>query len=398
MTITAPSDSEVSKGPLRIEPAAWPWIGVGLLSLVLFGLQQPAISETFGKLPAWISRYPKALNEEIVTAINWFMDWFVETFRWLFSALSWLLEWPMVGLQAFLQWLPWPATIAAFVVLAFVAGGRKLAVFTFFALLYMVVTGYWLESMNTLALVGVSVPLAIMLGFGLGVWGFRSDRAEKVIQPLLDLMQTVPTFAYLIPILLLFGFGPVVGLIASAIYACPPMVRNVMHGLRRIPPDIVESGTMCGTTRRQKFWWVEVPTALPQIMVGVNQTTMAGLSMVIIAAIIGGFDDIGWEVLSTMRKAQPACRNRDRIDRHGHGQDFVGLHQARTVRPRFSAEFLAAPCSFDVRPRHNGNFCGFGPSACSWFFEDLPAIMADLSCSTHQRCPKCLHRFLWRPA
>ena len=232
------------------------------------------------------------------------MDWFIEVFRWLFGAMSWLLEWPMVGLQALLQWLPWSATKAGFAFLAYVAGGRRLAIFTVAALFYMVATGYWAESMNTMALVGVSVPLAVALGFGLGVWGYRSDRAEKIIQPCLDLMQTVPTFAYLIPILLLFGFGPVVGLIASAIYACPPMVRNTMHGLRRIPPEILESGSMSGATPRQRFWWVEVPTALPQIMVGVNQATMAALSMVIIAAIIGGFDDIGWEVLSTMRKAQ----------------------------------------------------------------------------------------------
>ena len=117
-------------------------------------------------------------------------------------------------------------------------------------------------------------------------------------------MQTVPAFAYLIPLLLLFGFGPVVGLIASAIYATPPMVRNTMLGLDRVPSDISEAGLMSGCTRRQQFWHVEVPTALPQILVGFNQTTMAALSMVIVAAIIGGFEDIGWEVLSSMRKAE----------------------------------------------------------------------------------------------
>ena len=277
------------------EPALLAWIAVALLSLAAFLLQ--------GEV-SWLSQDVKALNAPVVNAINATMSWFVETFRWFFSALSWLLEWPMTGLQALLAWLPWPATMAGFTILAYVASGWRLAVFTVAALFYMVLTGYWAQSMNTLALVGVSVPLAVALGFGLGVWGFRSDRAARAIQPLLDLMQTVPCFAYLIPILLLFGFGPVVGLIASAIYACPPMVRNVMHGLRRIPSDIVESGQMCGATPRQRFWWVEVPSALPQIMVGVNQTTMAALSMVIIAAIIGGFDDIGWEVLSTMRKAQ----------------------------------------------------------------------------------------------
>ena len=150
----------------------------------------------------------------------------------------------------------------------------------------------------------VSIPLAIGIGFGMAIAAYKSRRINAIIQPTLDLMQTVPTFAYLIPILLLFGFGPVVGVVASAIYACPPMVRNMILGLQKVPPEVLESGLMSGSTRRQLFWWVRVPSALSNIMIGVNQTTMAALSMVIIAAIIGSSADIGWEVLSTMRKAQ----------------------------------------------------------------------------------------------
>ncbi len=271
------------------------WLAVGVFALACFLLREQQ---------AWLHSYPEAWVLPFEDWVNFAMDWFVASFKWLFKSVSWALGWPMLWLQWILHWLPWPATIAIFMVLGHQAGGWRLALFTGCALLYMVITGYWLESMNTLALVGVSVPLSILLGFGLGILAFRSRRAAGIIHPLLDLMQTVPAFAYLIPILLLFGFGPVVGLIASAIYAAPPMVRNVMLGLQRIPSDIVESAEMCGCSRRQRFWWVEVPTALPQIMVGVNQSTMAALSMVIIAAIIGGFDDIGWEVLSTMRKAQ----------------------------------------------------------------------------------------------
>ena len=280
---------------LRLERDLLCWLGLGLFTAACFLLR--------GDLP-WLVAYPSAWILPLSDWINGFMAWFVETFRWLFRSLSWLLGWPMAGLQGLLQWLPWPATIAFFMVLGHQAGGWRLSAFTGGALAYMLITGYWSESMNTLALVGVSVPLSLGIGFALGVWAFRSDRANRAIQPALDFMQTVPAFAYLIPILLLFGFGPVVGLIASAIYACPPMVRNVLLGLRRIPSDIADSAEMCGCSRRQRFWWVELPTALPQIMIGINQTTMAALSMVIIAAIIGGFADIGWEVLSTMRKAQ----------------------------------------------------------------------------------------------
>ena len=116
-------------------------------------------------------------------------------------------------------------------------------------------------------------------------------------------MQTVPTFAYLTPLLFLFGFGPVVGLIASAIYAAPPMARNVILGLERVESDIKEAAIMSGGTRLQQLFLIEIPSAKTQIMVGVNQCLMAALSMVIIAAVIGGFKDIGWEVLLTMRKA-----------------------------------------------------------------------------------------------
>ncbi len=274
---------------------AWAWLAVGALALACFNLRDA--------LP-WLTSYPQGWTVPLAAWLNAFMQWFVDSFRGLFRALSWLLEWPMAGIQGVLQWLPWPATLCGFTLLAYAASGWRLAAFTAAALFYMVVVGYWSESMATLSLVFVSVPLAVALGFALGVWAYRSERANRIVQPALDLMQTVPTFAYLIPILLLFGFGPVVGLIASAVYACPPMVRNMILGLQRVPSEVLESAQMSGTTRRQSFWWVQIPTAMPTIMIGVNQTTMAALSMVIIAAIIGGYADIGWEVLSTMRKAR----------------------------------------------------------------------------------------------
>lgn len=278
-----------------IEPALLQWIVVGLLSVLFLSFR----AET-----PWLNNDLQLFNAPVASGLNVSMQWFVDHFSWLFAAISWLLSWPMDALQSILQVLPWAVTLSLFALIGFVAGGWRLSAFTAVSLFYMVVTGYWQESMNTLALVGVAAPLAAALGFGLGILGYCSPVARRIIRPCLDLMQTVPTFAYLVPLLLLFGFGPVVGLIAGAIYACPPMVKNVMHGLSAVPSSLIESGIMSGTTRRQCFWWVKVPAALPQIMVGLNQTIMATLSMVIIAAIIGGYNDIGWEVLSTMRKAQ----------------------------------------------------------------------------------------------
>lgn len=253
---------------------------------------------------SWIYQYPTAWTVPIPEWINLFMDWFVANFRWLFRSVSWLLTWPMIGLNSLIQWLPWSVSVALMTLIAWQGGGRNLAIFSLLMWLFILIVGYWTATMNTLVLVGVAIPLAVGLGFALGVWSIRSPRVYAVVEPSLDLMQTVPAFAYLIPILMLFGFGPVVGLIASVIFSIPPMVRNTILGFQLIPDAIIESGTMSGCSARQQFWRTEVPTALPQMLVGVNQTTMCVLSMVIIAAIIGGFDDIGWAVLSTMRKAQ----------------------------------------------------------------------------------------------
>ncbi|WP_369682723.1 ABC transporter permease [Roseovarius sp. M141] len=180
----------------------------------------------------------------------------------------------------------------------------RLALLGFAGLSFVVASGYWVESMNTLSLVAVSVPLALILGGATGILANEMPRVKSAVQTVMDVMQTVPTFAYLTPLLLLFGFGPVVGLIASAIYAAPPMARNVILGLERIDTDIKEAAIMSGGNRLQQLFLIEIPSATTQIMVGVNQSLMAALSMVIIAAVIGGFNDIGWEVLLTMRKAQ----------------------------------------------------------------------------------------------
>ena len=228
----------------------------------------------------------------------------IENLGWLFRSISWLLEWPIKAVRWVLNSVPWSVSGFLFCVIAYAASGWRLALFTLLSVLYMVVIGYWQESMNTLSLVAISVPFAILVGFVIGVWGFYSQRAERIITPVLDMLQTVPVFAYLLPILLLFGFGTVVGLVASVLYSFPPMVRNTIVGLRGVPEEIIESGLMSGASRVQLFWQVRVPNALRQLLLGVNQATMASLSMVIIASIIGGTEDIGWEVLSTIRKAQ----------------------------------------------------------------------------------------------
>lgn len=252
----------------------------------------------------WLRDVPAVIVLPVNDWINALMAAVVAIAQPFFRALSWLLGQPMDGLQIVLHALPWVAITVVFVGLAWLSSGVRLAIFAAVGCLLTLVLGYWTEMLNTLALVGVSVPLSIALGFGLGTAGFLWPRTRRVLDTILDFMQTIPAFAYLIPILLLFGFGPVVGLIASAIYASPPMVRNTILGLSSVPEAQIESGQMSGATKGQLFWLVRVPGALPRLLVGVNQSTMQALSMVIIAAIIGGFDDIGWAVLTALRKAQ----------------------------------------------------------------------------------------------
>lgn len=252
----------------------------------------------------WMAKYPDDLVIPLSSWLNAIMDWVVEHVGWIFLGISWLLEWPIRAVRWLLHSLPWTVTVFLFCLVAYAASGWRLATFTLAASLYVLVIGYWSESMNTLSLVAISVPMAILIGFAFGVWGFFSDRAERVIIPVLDVLQTVPVFAYLLPILMLFGFGTVVGLIASVLYSFPPMVRNTIVGLRSVPQEVIESGLMSGATPGQLFWQVRVTSSLRQLLLGVNQATMASLSMVIIASIIGGTADIGWEVLTTIRKAQ----------------------------------------------------------------------------------------------
>ena len=245
---------------------------------------------------------PLTGGDAIASYINDGINGFVAVFKPALRVVAGALDWAVRSLQTLLHATPWPFFVIAVTWVAFRLQGAGLAVLCGSAVLYMALSGYWLKSMNTLSMVGVAVPLALAVGFGLGVLGAKSRRANAVLQPTLDLMQTIPTFAYLAPLVVLFGFGPVPGVLASMIYAAPPMTRNVMLGLRGVPQELREVSAMSGTTAWQRFRFIEIPCAKHQILVGINQLVLASLSMVIIAAVIGGFDDIGREVLVATNK------------------------------------------------------------------------------------------------
>lgn len=282
------------KGIRQLASGGPAWGALIAATLVLLVLREAA---------PWMIRFPEGWTVPLTPWLNSGMNWVISVFGTYFQAFSDLLSVLMRWIRDGINSLPWAVIVSLVVFVAYVVSGWRLAIFSFAAMFYMVLIGFWTEAMNSLALVALSVPLAVVIGFFTGTLGFANDRADRIIRPTMDMMQTIPAFAYLLPILLLFGFGPVVGLIASLLYAVPPMVRNTTLGLRNVDAEIIEAGRMAGATNSQLFWRVRVPSAMRQILLGVNQTTMAAFSMVIIASIIGGTADIGWEVLKSIRRA-----------------------------------------------------------------------------------------------
>ena len=195
----------------------------------------------------------------------------------------------------------WLALGGAAVIISYRFGGRQLAWTTVISVGFLVFFGLWHNAMVTLSNVLVCVILAATFGLALGIWSFRSSHVENVTRAVMNIMQTVPIFSYLIPTLLLFGYGPSAALVATVVYALPPMVHNTVLALKSVPAETIECGHMAGCTQRQLLWQVQLPTALAKLAVGLNQVVMMTLNMVIIASMIGA-GGLGFDVLKALRK------------------------------------------------------------------------------------------------
>ena len=278
-----------------LSPRLAAWLGIGVLSLALFALQDDV---------AWLATYPKQYVIPLDVWIDAAMNWLVDNARWLFRAVAWVLDLALISLRETLYWMPWPITAGAFLALSWYSGGPRLALLTLASLAYMLIVGYWGKAMLTLSLVCLSVPLSVLAGLVLGVIAFRYRPVGRFVEALLDVMQAMPAFAYIIPVLLLFGVTPMVAIVTSAIYAIPPITRAVILGYSRVPAEVVEAARMAGVTNWQMLWWVRFPSARPTLLLGLNQTIMAAFALVVFAALVGGSDDIGYEVLRRLRKSQ----------------------------------------------------------------------------------------------
>ena len=183
---------------------------------------------------------------------------------------------------------PWMLVLAAIVALTWLASRSwKLCIGVALALIAIGVFGMWQDAMSTLSMILVSAAIAVLIGIPVGILMSRSDRVQSLVTPLLDIMQTMPAFVYLIPVVMLLGIGRIPGLIAVVIYAIPPIIRLTNLGIRLVDREVLEAATAFGATRWQRLLQVQIPLALPTIMAGINQTIMMALSMVVIAAMIG---------------------------------------------------------------------------------------------------------------
>lgn len=209
------------------------------------------------------------------------------------------------GFSEGIEWLlmlpPAWLLIAIFIGLGLWRIGYKFAIFTAISFVLIVLTGFWEQTVVTLGLTFSATLISLLLGIPLGIWAARSERVATIIRPILDFMQTMPAFVYLIPAAMLFGLGRVPGIIATVIFAMPPAVRLTNLGIRQVNKEIIEAGQSFGCTPRQLLFKVQLPNAMPSIMAGVNQTIMMALSMVIIASMVGA-GGLGNDVLASIQR------------------------------------------------------------------------------------------------
>jgi len=212
---------------------------------------------------------------------------------------SW--DWIDANPWAELPGIPWTIVTAGAFILGYKLNGKGLAIFSALTMIYISIFGQWKPSMETLSFVLVAAPVSFVLGLALGIWAYKSKRVEAALNPILNVMQTMPHYSYLVPIMVIFGVGDHAGAIATIIFATPPMVRLTLLGLRKVSPDVVHAGKMSGCNDFQLLFKVLIPTARTDILIGVNQVIMQCLAMAVIASFIGA-KGLGWNLLLALNQ------------------------------------------------------------------------------------------------
>ena len=247
--------------------------------------------------------YPTNIGPEIARTIDNGIDWLVVNGEWFFDGISDNLKVVLGELREFLVWIPWPVMVSLIFLLGWRLGSLRIGIISALGMILIGLVNLWEPAMVTIAIMTVSVSVAIIFGIPTGILMARSNLIETLLRPVLDAMQTMPSFVYLVPGIMFFGLGNVAAVLATVLYSIPPCIRLTNLGIRQVNPSVVEAGESFGSTRLQLLSKVQLPMAIPTIMAGINQTIMMALAMSTIAAMVGA-GGLGIEVLRSMGQLQ----------------------------------------------------------------------------------------------
>ena len=248
--------------------------------------------------------FPADVGRAIADKVDETVFWITRNGDFLFDPMSNAVLKFLLWIETLFLWLPWPMLLLGVMLLAWKLAGRNTAIFALCALSAIGLVGMWPSAMETMALIVVAVTISIAIAIPLGIVAARSDRLDALLRPILDGMQTMPSFVYLVPAVMFFGIGNVPAVFATLIYAVPPAIRLTNLGIRTVAADVVEAARSFGTTPRQLLWKVQIPMAVPTIMAGINQTTMMALAMVVIASLVGA-GGLGEDVNRALGRLEP---------------------------------------------------------------------------------------------
>ena len=307
---TTPSGSLGAAATLAVRFRKWllgaaAVLALLVVSLIIWGPEMgfPTTVSTVDSTGDSSVELKRTVRQVTGTAIDDAVNWITVEANWLFDSLSTAVDYALIYIEKALKWIPWPVVVLGLGLLSFAVGRWAFLAFTTVALLYMGFMGLWSNTIDTIALMVVAVVISVSVGLPLGILGARSRLADSIMRPILDGMQTMPSFVYLLPGILFFGLGKPAGIFATLIYAVPPVIRLTNLGIRQVSGETVEAARSFGTTPLQLLTKVQIPMALPTIMAGINQTTMMALAMVTIASMVaaGGLGD---NVLRALQKNQ----------------------------------------------------------------------------------------------